>query len=379
MCNEGKQMKYNIPFKTGQEINYISEAISKNNFQANGPFTKRVKAFFETRFQMGHVYLMHSCTTALEMAAILINAKAGDEVIMPAYTYVSTANAFALRGCKIVFVDVDSNFNIDLDAVEHAITNKTIAIVPVHYCGLSCDMDRLMDLANSHGIYVIEDAAQCIDAKYKDNFLGSIGHIGCISFHETKNIQCGEGGALIINDHSLLEYTDQLVDKGTNRKAFLKGQIQCYTWQTLGSSPLISEISAAFLLSQLESIDHVTQHRLALHNIYLSILGSIEEVICMDVPDYNTFNGHFFYILCQSAMGRTDLMNYLHDHQIQSLSHYEPLHQSVAGHNYGSFRGDDINTTKGAHRILRLPIYCQLTANDVTYICNTIKEFYHGK
>lgn len=374
-------IKFNSIYYTGKEYDYIKEAMSLDKLHGNGIFDKRVKDLLLKKINARNVFLVHSCTAALEISALLLDIKDGDEVIMPSYTYVSTANAFVLRGAKIVFVDVDKETMIlNLDEVEKAITSKTKAIVPVHYGGVSCDMDRLLEISNKNNIKIIEDAAQTLYSKYKDKYLGTIGNVGCISLHDTKNITSGgEGGLLIINDDSMLKKVELLVEKGTNRIDFLNKKVDKYTWKEVGSSYLMSQLNSSFLLAQLESLEEITNRRNILFNMYNKKLENLIKKNVFEVlsiPKFNKNNGHMFYIKVKDEEERKKIISFLINKKIESVSHYEPLHISTAGIKYGKFVGLDKITTKDSKRILRLPLHLNLSIEDIEFITNSIKEFY---
>lgn len=375
-----------IPFNkapvVGNEIDYISQAIKSRALCGNGPFSKKSEALLEQLTGSKKALLTPSCTAALEMAAILIGIEAGDEVIMPSYTFVSTANAFALRGAKIVFVDLQpETMNIDVECISKAITQKTKAIVPVHYAGVACDMDRIMTLAKQHNLYVIEDAAQAIDSYYKNKPLGSIGHFGTFSFHETKNITSGgEGGALLINDESMLERAEIIREKGTNRHQFFRGAVDKYSWVDIGSSYLPSEIQAAYLYGQLCALTTINNYRRKHWQIYFENLQTLVNAGFISlpvIPSYATNNAHMFYFKCQSLAIRTQLLNYLKNEQeIGAVFHYVPLHSAPAGLEFGYFYGEDHITTKHSERLVRLPLFYGITESETFLIIDKIKTFF---
>lgn len=374
-----KQINFTIPFISGKEIENIKSLEFSKKYAGDGQYTKLCSEFISNKFGVNKTLLTTSCTHALEMAALLIDVKEGDEVIMPSYTFVSTANAFVLRGAKIIFVDIDSKtLNIEVDAVEKAITPKTKAIVPVHYAGLSCDMVELMKLAKKHNLYVIEDAAQAINSKYGDQYLGTYGDFGCYSFHETKNIHCGEGGALLINNEGFINRAEIIREKGTDRSLFLKGMVDKYTWREKGSSYLMSELNAAFLFAQLESCDTLVSSRIMLWNKYFEILSNYKishKFNLLDCNELSHHNAHIFLMLLESKEIRDELMTFLREKGIQTTFHYIPLHTSPAGENYSEFIGEDVNTTKMSETLLRLPLHNELTLADVEFICSTIISF----
>lgn len=372
---------FNIPPVSGKEQEYIKEAIEKNRkLCGDGPFTKKCNSWIEEKFQSPRALLTTSCTHALEMSAILADIRLGDEVISPSFTFVSTVNAFVLRGAKIVFVDIrPDTLNIDEELIESAITEKTKAVVPVHYAGVSCEMDRIMEIAKKHDLYVIEDAAQGVMAKYKGKYLGAIGDFGCYSFHETKNYSMGEGGAILINDEKFIERAEIIREKGTNRSRFLRGQVDKYTWVDIGSSYLPSELNAAYLYAQLEVAEKINRARIDLWNIYFEGLKSLQEKGLIElpvIPGGCEHNAHMFYIKCKDIEERTKLIDYLKQKEIQTVFHYIPLHSSKAGLEYGRLHGDDRYTTKESERILRLPMYYGLREEDVGRVTEEIERFY---
>ena len=341
---------FNIPPYIGTENQYIADAIQSHKICGDGPYTKKCQELLERQTGSAKVLLTNSGTDALEMAALLCDLKPGDEVILPSYTFSSTANAFALFGARLVFVDIrPDTMNIDENLIEAAITEKTKVIVPVHYAGVSCEMDTIMDIAHRHNLLVVEDAAQGVMSSYKGKALGAIGHIGCYSFHETKNYSMGEGGAILINDPKLVERAEIVREKGTNRSNFLRGQVDKYTWVDIGSSYLPSELNAAYLYGQLEDAEKINQDRLASWNHYarglkeLADSGKIELPV---IPEGCGHNAHMFYIKTKDLEERTALQKYLRDHGIQTAFHYIPLHSAPAGEQFGSFFGEDKYTTK---------------------------------
>ncbi len=372
---------FNIPPVTGKEREYIKEVIEENKkLCGDGPFTRKCNSWLEEKFESRKVLLTTSCTHALEMAAMLLDIKPGDEVISPSYTFVSTVNAFVLRGAKIVFVDIrPDTLNINEELIEDAITERTKAIVPVHYAGVSCEMDRIMEIAKKHDLYVVEDAAQGVMAKHKEKYLGTIGDIGCYSFHETKNYAMGEGGAILINNEKFVERAEIIREKGTDRSRFLRGQVDKYTWRDIGSSYLPSELNAAYLYAQLEVAEKINQDRLDSWEIYLKGLKPLEEKGLIElphIPEGCEQNAHMFYIRCKDIKERTKLINHLKEKEIQAVFHYIPLHSSKAGMIYGRFHGKDEYTTKESERILRLPMYYGLKKGDVGEVIEEIEGFY---
>lgn len=353
---------FNRPPHTGNEEQYVLQAIRSNKMSGDGEFGRKCEAWFEQRFNCKKTLLTPSCTAALEMAALLADIQAGDEVIMPSYTFVSTANAFVLRGAKIVFVDIrPDTMNIDETLIEVAITDKTKAIVPVHYAGVACEMDTIMLLAAKYNLLVIEDAAQGMMSTYKGKALGTIGHLGTYSFHETKNYTSGgEGGLLLINDERFIERAEVIREKGTNRSQFFRGQVDKYTWVGLGSSYLPSEIQAAYLWGQLEKADEINQNRLATWQAYYDGLIPLQDkglIILPQIPEYCSHNAHIFYLKVKNLKRRTSLIEYLKDNNVLAVFHYVPLHNSVAGQKYGCFYGLDHYTTQESDRLIRLPFW----------------------
>lgn len=335
----------------------------------------------EDRFDSSKVLLTTSCTTATELAALLCDIKPGDEVICPSFTFVSSANPFVLRGAKIVFVDIrPDTMNIDESLIEAAITNKTKAIVPVHYAGISCEMDKIMELAKKYNLVVVEDAAQGVMSTYNGKALGTIGDFGCFSFHETKNYSMGEGGALLIRDNKNISKAEIMREKGTNRSQFLRGQVDKYTWQDIGSSILPSDILAAYLYAQLEIADEINNNRLASWNKYYAMLTPLKNEGKIDLPHIPlgcVHNAHMFYIKCKDISERTELIEYLKSFGIMAIFHYIPLHSSPAGLKFGRFQGEDVYTTKESERLLRLPLYYQLKSTEIDFICQKIFDFYN--
>ncbi len=364
----------------GTELDYIKRAVENKKICGDGEFTKKCNVFFEETTKTKKALLTTSCTHALEMAAILCNIKPGDEVIMPSYTFVSTADAFALRGAKIVFVDIRrKTMNINEKLIEEAITPRTKAIVPVHYAGVACNMDAIMDIARRNNLYVIEDAAQGIMSTYKGHALGTIGDYGCYSFHETKNFSMGEGGALLIKDSGNVLRAEIIREKGTNRSQFFRGEVDKYSWQAAGSSYLPSELNAAYLWAQLEKADEITADRMSSWNSYYEQLENLqkqEKLFLPYIPEDCTHNAHMFFIKAKDLEERTELLNFLKSNGIGAVFHYIPLHSSVAGKKLGVFHGEDKRTTKESERIVRLPMYCGLKKEEVEYVCDKVKEFY---
>jgi dTDP-4-amino-4,6-dideoxygalactose transaminase len=358
------KIPFNKPYMSGKELFYIAEAHFNGMLAGDGPFTKRCHLWLEERTGTEKALLTHSCTAALEMAALLIDLKPGDEVIMPSYTFVSTANAFVLRGAVPVFVDIrPDTLNIDETLIEAAITLKTKAIVPVHYAGVACEMDAIMDIAQRHSLMVIEDAAQGIMSSYKGRSLGSIGHLGCLSFHETKNIIAGEGGALLISDAALVHRAEIIREKGTNRSQFFRGQVDKYTWCDVGSSYLPGELIAAFLWAQMEAAEDITARRLAIWNTYHQAFESLEHAGVIRrpiVPDECVHNAHMYYLLLKDLPSRTTFIDHMRQKGISTVFHYVPLHNSQAGHRFGLVHGELGNTVNVAERLVRLPLWVGL-------------------
>lgn len=373
-------INFNVPPFTGKELEYMKMAIDNQKICGDGAFTKKCSQWIEERTRTEKCLLTTSCTHALEMAALLAEIKEGDEVIMPAYTFVSTADAFVLRGAKIVFVDIrPDTLNIDENLIEAAITDKTKVIAPVHYAGVGCEMDRIMEIARKHNLLVVEDAAQGIMASYKGKPLGTIGDFGCFSFHETKNYSMGEGGALLIRDEKYIERAEIFREKGTDRSKYFRGQVDKYRWMEFGSSYLPSDMNAAYLYAQLEMADEINNTRLARWNSYYEKLQPLAEKGKIElpyVPRECTHNGHMFYIKAKDLEERTALIKYLKERDILAVFHYVPLHTAPAGIKYGRFHGEDKYTTKESERLVRLPMFYTLTEEQVAYIAGKVKEFY---
>ena len=374
------KISFNRPPFVGKETEYIREAVEKNGMICgDGPFTKKCSAWMREHFQTKQVLLTTSCTHALEMAAYLADIQPGDEVIMPSYTFVSTADAFVLRGATCVFVDIrPDTMNIDETKIEAAITEKTKAIVPVHYAGVSCAMDEIMAIARKYNLKVIEDAAQGVNAYYKGKALGTIGDFGCYSFHETKNYSMGEGGAILFQDEKYLEPAEILREKGTDRSKYFRGQVDKYTWVGYGSSYLPSDMNAAYLWAQLEEAEKINDKRLAIWNYYNENLASLAREGLIEqpyVPEYATHNAHMYYIKVKDLETRTRLLEYLKEKGILSVFHYVPLHSSKAGREFGRFHGEDVYTTKESERILRLPMYYSLSMDEAAEVVKALKEF----
>lgn len=375
-------IRFNIPPYTGKEDKYIKQAIDSRKICGDGQFTKKCNEKFEEITGAKKVLMTTSGTSALEMAALLADIKPGDEVIMPSYTFVSTANAFVLRGATIVFVDIrPDTMNMDENLIEDAITEKTKAIVPVHYGGVACEMDTICDIAKRHNLVVVEDAAQGVMSFYKGRALGSIGDFGCYSFHETKNYSMGEGGAVLVNHEKNVERAEIIREKGTNRTKFFRGQVDKYTWVDLGSSYLQSELNCAYLYAQIENPDIINNDRLQSWNTYYELLTPLKEKGCIDlpvVPEGCVHNAHMFYIKTKDLEERSKLIAFLKENGIGAVFHYIPLHSSPAGQQFGRFHGEDKYTTKESERLLRLPMYYGLEEKDIEYVVSKIKEFYEG-
>ena len=375
-------IKFNIPPVVGKEEEYIRQAILDNKkICGDGPFTKKCSEWLIDKTETKKALLTTSCTHALEMAAILCDIKEGDEVIAPSYTFVSTVNAFVLRGAKIVFVDIrPDTMNIDENLIESAITEKTKAIIPVHYAGVACEMDKIMEIAKKYNLYVIEDAAQGVMSTYKGKQLGTIGDMGTYSFHETKNYSMGEGGALLIENKEFIERAEIIREKGTDRSKFFRGQVDKYSWVDIGSSFLPSEINAAYLYAQLEEAEKINNDRLKSWNLYYEGLSELKDKGLIElpiIPKECEHNAHMFYIKLKNLNERTKLINYLKERGIDSVFHYVPLHSAKAGIAFGRFHGEDRYTTKESERILRLPLYYGIKDTDVENVVSSIKEYFN--
>ena len=371
---------FNIPPFTGKETEYITQAIQNHKISGDGTFTHKCNEWIEQKTGTAKALLTTSCTHATEMAALLAGIKPGDEVIMPSYTFVSTADAFVLRGATVVFVDIrPDTMNIDETLIEDAITDKTRAIVPVHYAGVSCEMDTIMDIARRHNLLVIEDAAQGVLSDYKGQALGSIGDYGCFSFHETKNYSMGEGGCLLIKDKDHIEMAEIIREKGTNRSKFFRGEIDKYTWVEAGSSYLPSDMNAAYLWAQLEMADVIFDDRMRSWKTYYELLSPLQDsgrLILPTIPEGCGHNAHMFYIKAKDLEERTALIRHLRANDIASVFHYIPLHNAPAGKKLGRFHGEDRFTTVESERLTRLPLYYGLEPDTVEMICEKICEFY---
>ena len=373
-------ISFNKPPYIGKESEYVLDAVNKGHISGDGDYTKKCAKKLEELSGTKRALLTTSCTHATEMAALLSDIKPGDEVIMPSYTFVSTADAFVLRGATPVFVDIrPDTMNIDETLIEDAITSKTKAIVPVHYAGVGCEMDTIMDIARRHNLTVIEDAAQAIVSTYKGKALGTYGDFGCYSFHETKNISMGEGGALLIQNEDLIEPAEIIREKGTNRAKFFRGQIDKYTWVNYGSSYLPSDMNAAYLWAQLENIDIIQKKRLSVWNRYKEGLSELEKKEYIEfgvIPDGCTNNAHMFYIKVSDLETRTELISYLKEKGIMAVFHYVPLHSAPAGRKFGRFNGEDRYTTKESERLIRLPLFYSITDEEVEYTIKMILEYF---
>ena len=368
---------FNRPYMTGKELYYIAEAHFGCMLAGDGPFTKRCHTWLEQKTGSSKTLLTHSCTAALEMMALILDIQAGDEVIMPSFTFVSTANAFVLRGATPVFVDIrEDTLNIDERLIEGAITERTKAIVPVHYAGVACEMDTILQIAKKYGIAVVEDAAQGVMSTYKGRALGSIGHLGAYSFHETKNVISGEGGALLVNDPALAMQAEIIREKGTDRSRFFRGQVDKYTWQEVGSSFLPGEVTAAFLWAQLEEAERITQMRMECWNRYHEMFAALEVEGLLRrpvIPEHCTHNAHMYYILLEAA-DRTDVLKKLKDAGIYAVFHYIPLHSSPAGRRFGKAQGDLTMTIKKSECLIRLPLWVGLSIDEQEYVLKTLTK-----
>ena len=375
-----KMISFNVPPYCGKEEEYVIQAIRNHKICGDGEFTKKCSRWIEEKTGSPKVLLTTSCTHATEMAALLSEIQPGDEVIMPSYTFVSTADAFVLRGAKAVFVDIrPDTMNIDETKIEAAITKKTKAIVPVHYAGVACEMDTIMDIARRYNLLVIEDAAQGVMSTYKGKALGTIGDYGCYSFHETKNYSMGEGGALLIKNEDMIENAEILREKGTNRSKFFRGQIDKYTWVNYGSSYLPSELNAAYLWGELEIADEINENRLKSWNHYYQGLQHLAEKGRIElpvVPEGCVHNAHMFYIKAKDLEERTRLISYMKENGVGCVFHYIPLHSAPAGRKFGRFHGEDKYTTKESERLMRLPMYYGLKSEEIDYVIECLEKFY---
>lgn len=375
-----QNISFNVPPYQKNAIGYMQHAIEQRKICGDGEYTKKCSVWLEQRTGSAKVLLTTSCTHALEMAAMLSGIQPGDEVIMPSYAFVSTADAFVLRGAKVVFTDIrPDTMNIDERLIEQAITPRTVAIVVVHYAGVACEMDTIMDIAHRHHLLVIEDAAQGMMSTYKGQALGTIGDFGCYSFHETKNYSMGEGGALLIRDPNKILQAEIIREKGTNRSQFFRGEVDKYSWQEAGSSYLPSELNAAYLWAQLEEADAVNERRLEAWNQYYEELKPLEDAGKIElekIPEGCIHNAHMFYVKVKDLKQRTDVLAYLKRQGIHAVFHYIPLHSAAAGKKYGYFYGEDVYTTRESDRLLRLPMYDGLTSEEIHYITQTMKNYW---
>lgn len=374
---------FNKPPVTGYEAGYIQQVISSEKMCGDGPFGKQCQAWFEQYLPCHKTLLTPSCTHALEMAALLIDLVPGDEVIMPSYTFVSTANSFVLRGAKVIFVDVRADtMNIDENLIEAAITSRTKAIVVVHYAGVACEMNTIMALADKHGLFVIEDAAQGMKSSYNGKALGTIGHLGAFSFHETKNYTSGgEGGLLLVNDPEMRERAEVIREKGTNRSKFFRGMVDKYSWVDIGSSYLPSELQAAYLYAQLEQADTINDHRLSAWQQYHQRLVKLADqghISLPVIPEGCNHNAHMFYIKTKSMQQRSALIQHLNENGVGSAFHYVPLHSALAGEKFSHFVGEDCFTTYESERLLRLPLWYPISRSEVEQVCNAVESFYES-
>ena len=373
-------ISFNVPPCTGKELDYISQAVAAHKICGDGPFTRKCNAWMEERFHAHKAMLTTSGSTALDMASLLCDLQPGDEVILPSFTFSSTANAFAIYGAKLVFVDIrPDTMNIDETKIEAAVTDKTRVIVAMHYAGVACEMDAIMDIARRHGLLVVEDAAQAVMSTYKGKALGTIGDLGCYSFHETKNYSMGEGGAVVVNRPDLVERAEILREKGTDRARFFRGQVDKYTWVDIGDSFLPSELNAAYLWAQLEMADEINNDRLHSWQVYdeafrdLAAKGLVTQPT---VPAGCVHNAHMYYLKCRSLEERTALISFLKSRDILAVFHYVPLHSAPAGLKYGRFDGEDVYTTAESDKLVRLPLYYKLTAEDQAKVIAAVREFY---
>lgn len=375
-------ISFNVPPYVGNELTYIKEAVDSYKICGDGQFTKKCNAWLEEKFNAQKALLTTSGSTALDMALLLCDLKPGDEVILPSYTFSSTANAPVLAGAKLVFVDIrPDTMNIDEKKIEAAITKKTKVIIAVHYAGVSCEMDTILDIARRHNLMVIEDAAQGVMSTYKGKALGTMGDFGCYSFHETKNYSMGEGGALVINNPAYNEKAEILREKGTNRAKFFRGQVDKYTWVDFGDSYLPSELNAAYLWAQLEVADEINDNRLATWNAYYEAFKPLEEKGYIELPTIPVgcvHNAHMFYIKLKDLEARTDFIDALKKDGVNCVFHYIPLHSAPAGHKFGRFDGEDEYTTKESERLVRLPLYYNLTLEDREHVIDSVKKYFEN-
>lgn len=373
---------FNVPPFIGNEFNYMKEAVENHKICGDGPFTKKCDEWFETRFNAKKVMLTTSGSSALDMAAMLCGLKPGDEVILPSFTFSSTANSFVLAGAKLVFVDIrPDTMNIDETKIEAAITEKTKVICPVHYAGVACEMDTIMGIAKKYNLMVVEDAAQAVMSTYKGKALGTIGDFGCYSFHETKNYSMGEGGAIVINNEAYIEKAEILREKGTNRSQFFRGQVAKYNWVDFGDSYLQSDLNAAFLWAQLEKADEINNNRLATWNAYnkaFQVLSKRNIVELPTIPDGCIHNAHMYYLKCKDLETRQAYIQFMKENDILCVFHYVPLHSAPAGEKFGRFNGIDEHTTRDSDRLVRLPMYYNIEKNDIEKVINKTLSFFNG-
>ena len=371
---------FNIPPYVGKELDYVRQAVEAQKICGDGQFTKKCSKWLEERFSAQKVLLTTSGTTALDMAALLCDIKPGEEVILPSFTFSSTATAFVLAGAKLVFVDIrPDTMNIDETKIEAAITEKTRVIVPVHYAGVACEMDTIKDIARKYNLKVVEDAAQGVMSTYKGRPLGTIGDFGCFSFHETKNYSMGEGGALIINDPIYNERAEIMREKGTNRSRFLRGQVDKYTWVDFGDSYLPSDMNAAYLWAQLEEADRINNDRLSTWNTYYEAFRPLAQAGLVElpvVPGDCVHNAHMFYLKCKDLEERTAFISHLKENGVQAVFHYVPLHSAPAGRKFGRFQGEDVYTTRESDRLVRLPLYYGIAKEELEAVIRTVNRFY---
>lgn len=373
-------INFNVPPFTGRELEYMKQAVDTGKISGDGIFTRKCAGWMKERFRVKHALLTTSCTHALEMAARLTGIGPGDEVILPSYTFCSTADAFVQIGAKLVFVDIrPDTMNLDERLVEDAVTDKTKVIVPVHYAGVACAMDELLDIASRHGLMIVEDAAQGVDASYKGRALGTIGDFGCYSFHETKNFSMGEGGAVVFQDDSKIEEAEILREKGTNRSKFFRGELDKYTWVNYGSSYLPSDLNAAYLWAQLEMAETITADRMQTYDFYSHALKDLADQGYLEqpfVPDYAQHNAHMYYIKLKNEPVRASLIRHLRERGVHTVFHYVPLHSAPAGRQFGRFHGEDRYTTRESERLLRLPMYYGMKQEDREKVVEAIHSFF---
>ena len=376
-------INFNVPPAVGNEIEFIKDAIDTRKISGDGKYTKKCSEWFKNRTKTKGILLTTSCTHATELAALLCDIQPGDEVIMPSYTFVSTADAFVLRGAKPIFVDIrPDTMNINEKLIENAVTEKTKAIVPVHYAGVACEMDTIMEIAAKYGLIVVEDAAQGVMSTYKGKYLGTIGTFGCYSFHETKNYSMGEGGAIVINDSKYNEKAEILREKGTNRAKFFRGQVDKYTWVDFGDSYLPSELNAAYLWAQLLHADEINENRKTTWTRYYEAFSPLAAKGLLDIPTVPSgcnHNAHMFYLKCRDLEQRQEFIKFMKDRQLYCVFHYIPLHSAPAGHRFGRFNGTDEYTTRESERLVRLPMYFGLTEDDCNKVIEGVKAFFNNE